>query len=109
MSLVFLPLSFVAGFLEPGLMKGPILSGVLSIAYVIATIYFLLRWVQRDSAQRNANVSWGFRIMLVVLTAFALPYYFFKSRGAWGGAKLLGQAWLIFIGSMICYRIGYAL
>lgn len=101
MLLIFLPLSFVAGLLEPG--------GVWSSLYVAATLALLFRWVQVDSAKRKAKFSWLLRIALVFLTVFALPYYFFKSRGWLGGLKLTAQAWLMFIASMLCYRIGYAL
>ena len=109
MVLALLPLSFVAGLLGTGLTRGPVLSELLSSLYVVATLGILFRWVQLDSAQRKTGFSWPFRIALIIVTVFALPYYFFKSRGFLGGLKLCAQAWLIFIASMICYRIGHAL
>ena len=109
MILLLLPLSFLVGFLEQGPMKGQALAGLLSAFYSLAAIGILLRWVQLDCAARKSKLSWILKIMLLVLTVFALPYYFVKSRGWIGGFKLLAQAWILFIASMLSYRLGCSL
>jgi hypothetical protein len=105
MLLMLLPLSLLAGLLT----TGPALGEAFSILYVGAALAIIFRWVQSDSVKRKTRVSLLLRIALVVLTVFALPYYFFRSRGWLGGLKLTAQAWLVFTASMLCYRIGYAL
>ena len=92
-----------------GLLEPARSSGLLVALYVIAVLFILFRWVQQDTTKRKAKFGWGLRIAMLALTALALPYYFFRSRGWRGGFVLLGQAWLIFIGAMLCYRIGYTL
>lgn len=84
-------------------------SEVVSSICLAATLGILFRWVQLDCAQHKADFSWSLRIALIVMTVFALPYYFLRSRGWLGGLKLTAQAWLLFIASMLCYRVGYAL
>lgn len=109
MVLALLPLSFVAGLLGAGISRGPVLNELLSTLYIVATLGILFHWVQLDSAQRKTSFSWPLKIALIVVTVIALPYYFFKSRGFLGGLKLGAQAWLIFIASMLCYRLGHTL
>ena len=109
MPILLLPLSFVIGFFEQGPMKGQDFSGILSPFYVLCAIAILFRWVQRDAASRKAQLSWMLKVMLVILTVFALPFYFVKSRGWFGGAKLFAQSWIIFIAAMLCYRLGCSL
>ncbi len=104
--ILLLPLSLFAGFLEQGPLRGQAFSGLLSTTYALAAVAILFRWVQQDSAARKSKISWMLKITLVILTVFALPYYFVQSRGWFGGAKLLGQAWVIFIAAMLCYRLG---
>lgn len=109
MPILLLPLSFVVGFFEQGPMKGQDFSGILSAIYVLSAIAVIFHWVQRDAESRKKQISWILKVMLVALTIFALPFYFVKSRGWFGGAKLLAQSWMLFIAAMLCYRLGCSL
>lgn len=100
MILILLPLSLLAGLLG----GREIVNGI----YVLAALVIILGWVQRDTKKRKTEFRWPLRIAMILFTAFALPFYFFQSRGWLGGLKLTAQAWAIFIASMLCYRIGYS-
>lgn len=98
MPLLLLPLSFLAG-----------LTAIDGLLYVLLALAILFEWVRRDAKRRKIAFSWPLRIALIALTIVALPYYFFQSRGWLGGLKLAALSWVIFVGSMLCYRIGYSI
>ena len=67
--------------------------------YVSLPVFLLLTflWYRLDAAERGYRRSSMLNIGVVGLTAVALPYYFFKSRGAKGGLLATGGALLMLV------------
>lgn len=65
---------------------------LISIFTTIAISVAILMWCNIDAQQRGIKLGPGFRILVVLLAAFALTYYFFKSRGAKRGLISLLKA-----------------
>lgn len=78
-------------------------AGLAVQAY--GAVALILLWVWLDSGKRHYRRSWLLGVCLLLFTAFALPYYLFRSRGARGGFAALGAAVALFAFSMICYRV----
>ena len=47
-------------------------------------------WYRVDSSMRNYPRSLWLNVCIIAVTVIALPYYFFRSRGARGGLVALG-------------------
>lgn len=65
---------------------------LISIFTTIGISVAILMWCTIDAQQRGIKLGPGFRILVVLLAAFALTYYFFKSRGAKRGLISLLKA-----------------
>lgn len=67
--------------------------------YVSLPVFLLLTflWYRLDAAERSYRRSSMLNIGVVGLTAVALPYYFFKSRGAARGLLATGGALLMLV------------
>ena len=59
----------------------------------------LFYWFRLDAEERGFSRSAGLTIAVVGLALVALPYYFFKSRGAKGGFIATGYFLLAVIAS----------
>lgn len=105
--LAFLPiLSLLVGYLEYGPARGSQYAGMLLVTHALLSIALILAWFLFDTKERNYKVSLILKVAVACLTVFALPYYLFRSRGFTGGLKALGLSLLVFVGTMVSYRIG---
>jgi hypothetical protein len=84
--------SFLAGavrqFLTPGVAQAP-----SDIPFLLVGTLLVFLWYRIDSTTRNYQRSALLNVGVIALTAIALPYYFFRSRGVRGG--FLALAWFI--------------
>lgn len=99
-----LGLAFVAGVLEHWFASQ--VASTLSMAHLAISIVLIFSWFYLDSRESNYQSTVALKLFIVGLTVFALPYYFFRSRGGRRGFKALGLAVLVFIAAMILYRFG---
>lgn len=107
--MLLLPVSFLVGWIDAALPEDPSAKSAILAIYALAAIAIIFCWVVADARKRERRASIGLRLALIVLTVAALPWYFFSSRGFLGGLKLAGLATAVFVGSMLCYRMGYSL
>lgn len=94
----FLVLSFFAGVagqsMYPGMDFAPTDIWLLP---VFALQLFL--WYRIDSDQRSYKRSPWLNVCVMAIALFALPYYFFRSRGFKGGLIASGAMLLVFLAS----------
>lgn len=69
------------------------------VDYVTVPIFLLLTflWYRLDAAERGYRRSGALNVCVVGFTIVALPYYFFKTRGAKGGLLATGGALLMLL------------
>lgn len=104
-----LALAMVMGWLDASELRGGQQEATLLSIHAVLTAILVYLWFGEDAAERGYHPSWALRIGILVLSVLALPWYFFRSRGAAGGAKAL--LWLAgaFVVTMLCYRAGTGL
>ncbi|UHQ18775.1 hypothetical protein LVB87_11340 [Lysobacter sp. KIS68-7] len=102
--------SFLSGMADqyfyPGIPYPPTI-----IVATIACLLLLFAWYRIDAEQRGYRRSRLLDIGVILLAIVALPYYFFRSRGAKGGllatgaliAAWIGSSMLVFAGSVATY------
>ena len=74
---------------------------IIGLATAISIGFLILWWCKIDSVERNYELKFGFRILIVLFGAFSLIFYLLKSRGFRDGLVAVGYALLIFIGLII--------
>jgi hypothetical protein len=77
----------------------------------MAALFVLLvvRWYRVDAHDRAYRTTWGLNIAMVLVTAFALPWYLVRSRDGYRIALALLGATLMFVLCALMYRAGSAL
>jgi hypothetical protein len=70
--------------------------GIVTLILAIMLNVLALWWAKIDAAERRFLLSRVFPLAVVLFGIFAIVYYLFKSRGAWGG--LISTGWLILYG-----------
>lgn len=63
------------------------------VPFALLGTVFVFLWYRVDSDVHNYRRSLLLNVGVIAITAFALPYYFFRSRGPKGGFIALG--WFI--------------
>ncbi|MBI3896941.1 MAG: hypothetical protein HY308_01435 [Gammaproteobacteria bacterium] len=103
---LLLVLSFVIGALEYGPIRATHDSAALFMTQTLLSTLLIFIWFRLDASARQYRPSWFLNIAVIGLAIFALPYYFFRSRGCRGGFKTLALALVVFIATMVMYRVG---
>jgi hypothetical protein len=57
----------------------------------LLTVCLLFVWYRRDARERQYETSWGLNASMVLVTAFALPWYLIRSRKGVAVVKALGR------------------
>jgi hypothetical protein len=98
-------LSFLVGaanqYVFPGAASTP-----FDVASLIFFAFFLFWWFRLDTQERGFKRTSGLTLAVVGLAVIALPYYFFKSRGAKGGFVALGCFLLVIVASGVLTLAG---
>lgn len=96
--LVFLLLGFLSGIARQLIAPGQPLSAV-DVAVMLLGLLFIFAWYRLDSDQHSYRRSAALNVAVIAITIFALPYYFFRSRGFFRGLL----ATVLFIATGIAY------
>jgi FAD/FMN-containing dehydrogenase len=101
--LLFL-LALLMGWLDTGALRGGRQEDTLLFLHAALSAILIFLWFRQDAHERGYQASIALQFFMLVLSVLALPWYFFRSRGGWGGVRAL--AWLIlgFVAAMLCYR-----
>jgi hypothetical protein len=98
--LILAALSFVYGavsqYLFPGRVQPP-----SDLAFVPLFALLIFIWYRLDTDQRAYRRTPLLNVGVVALAVFALPYYFFRSRGARGGFLALGLFTLCLVAAVL--------
>ncbi|CAN5446873.1 hypothetical protein BH10PSE17_BH10PSE17_07230 [soil metagenome] len=93
-------LSFVSGVATQWFWPGQVNSPV-DVAFAIASSIAAFAWYRLDSDQRAYPRSFWLNVAVIGLTLIALPYYFFRSRGAGGGLKATLSTIALLVASIV--------
>ena len=105
--LALLPLlSLVFGLFEYGPARGPEADSTLFAIHALLSLALVFVWFRLDARERLYKASIVLNIAMLGLTIIALPYYLLRSRGFGGGFKSLALAGLVFVATMVAYRVG---
>lgn len=74
---------------------------------MLSGAFLIFAWYRIDSEQRSYKRSTWLNICVVALAIFAMPYYFFRSRGVRGGLVASGVFLLAFVGSIFLTGAGH--
>jgi len=91
-------LSFIVGAVDQYVFPGSA-NTPFDIASLFLFAFLIFWWFRLDTRDRGFNRTSGLTLAVVALAAIALPYYFFKSRGAKGGFVALGCFLLAIVAS----------
>ena len=80
-------------------------SGV-PISLVLVSALLLFIWYRLDTDQRSYRRTYFLNLGIVALGVVALPYYFFRSRGAKGGLVAILLFILLLMGSFVLSYMG---
>ena len=108
LGLIFI-LALVAGWLDAGSLRGGQQEATLLVIHAALSAMLVFLWFRQDAYERGYRASWALKIGMLVLSVLALPWYFFRSRGAAGGAKALLWLAAAFVAAMLFYRAGTGL
>lgn len=99
-------LCFLAGWADSSQLRGGEQEAMLLSIHAFLSAILIFLWVRQDAWEASYRLSWSLRIGVLLLSVLALPWYFFRSRGAKRGAWAL--AWLVlgFVVAMLFYRVG---
>jgi hypothetical protein len=81
-------------------------GSVASLAFALAVLLLIFCWFHLDTTERHYRRSTMQLGAMLMLPAFALPWYLFRSRGALRGAVAIGKALLLLLATMSCYGLG---
>lgn len=93
-------LAFASGFIGQLLYPGREIAPS-EIYFMLASTLLVFLWYRIDSDQAAYPRSIWLNISVLALALVALPYYFFRSRGAKGGAI----ATLAFLALLVCWAV----
>jgi hypothetical protein len=82
------------------------LFSTVMAAVCVALVVF---WYRTDSNERGYHRGWGLSIAMVLVTAFALPWYMIRSRAGARGLLTLVKATGVFILCGLAYRLSSTL
>lgn len=103
--LVLAALAFLTGsvgqYIAPGKPYPP-----TEMAFMLVGSVLVFVWYHIDSQQRSYKRSAWLNIGVVGLALFALPYYFFRSRGAKNGLLATGLFLLMLVASFALTSAG---
>jgi hypothetical protein len=80
--------------------------GGVPVSLVLASALLLFVWYRLDTDQRSYRRTYFLNLGIVALGVVALPYYFFRSRGAKGGLIAILLFILLLMGSFILSYMG---
>ena len=72
---------------------------VIFVANVLIWTFFVFTWYRFDSEDRGFPRRWFLNAMIISMSAFAFPYYLFRTRGFARGILGSSLALGIFVGS----------
>jgi hypothetical protein len=102
---IFLAVSLLSGAIDqyfyPGDMWPP-----TALAPAVLNIFLVFLWYRIDSTEIGYKRSPWLNLAVVALALVALPYYFFRSRGAKRGAIYTGLMIAVLITSGILSAVG---
>jgi len=98
--LLYLLLAFLSGLARQYFAPGRLLSGV-DVPFLLIGLLLIFHWYRADTDQLGYRRSTLLNIMVLALTLFALPYYFFRSRGFVRGSL----ATVLFLGITVVYSV----
>ena len=104
-----LALAMIMGWLDAGPLRGGQQEATLLIVHAALSAILIYFWFSQDVIQRAYRPSLLLRVGVLLLSVFALPYYFFRARGAAGGAMAIMLMLGIFVVAMLLYRAGTGL
>lgn len=105
--LAFLPVaSLLIGFIEYGPARAPSYAHTLTIIQACLSVAIVFLWFRGDAIERQYPTSLFLKAAMLGLAIFALPYYLLKSRGLPGSIRALGLSMLVFVGTMVAFRLG---
>ena len=70
----------------------------VDVLFALLGITLIFFWYRLDATEHNYSRSPLLDVMVIALAVFALPYYFFRSRGFRGGCRATGVFLLSAIG-----------
>ena len=70
-----------------------------AVGFMVVGVLLIFLWYRMDSAQIGYRRSPWLNVGVIALAIVALPYYFFRSRGALKGAVATGALLLAYIAS----------
>ena len=79
-----------------------------AIIFTVVMCFLIFAWYHMDSSQRGYKRSVWLNIGVIGLSLVALPYYFFRSRGAKNGALATALALATLIGIGVLNALGGA-
>ena len=73
------------------------IAGAMTMFGAVGYAVGALLWCQVDGAERGFRVGPGLRIAIILIVLVAVPYYFFKSRGAKEGGLSTASAFVFYL------------
>ena len=77
-----------------------------AVAFMVVGVFLIFLWYRMDSNQIGYRRSPWLNVGVIALAIVALPYYFFRSRGAKRGAIATGLFLLVYIASSVLVMTG---
>jgi TRAP-type uncharacterized transport system fused permease subunit len=79
------------------------------LLFALLTVGLVFSWYRMDSRRYRYRRSPILDVMVVAIAILALPYYFFRTRGLWGGLRATGLLVLAVMGySLLQFCGAYA-
>jgi amino acid transporter len=100
-----LVLAPVSGFMRQWLTPGEAISA-LDVAFTFTGAFLIFLWYRADTNARGYRRTALLNVGVVALAVVALPYYFFRSRGAKGGLLATLAFFAVFIAFLILQSVG---
>ncbi len=99
--------SFVSGMVDqyfyPGIDFPPSAMG-----WTLVSLFLVFAWYHLDASERGYRRSPWLNVGVIALAVVALPYYFFRSRGARHGALATGAMLLVYAACTLLAAFGSA-
>ena len=77
-----------------------------AIAFTVVMVLLIFIWYRLDTEEVGYRRSTSLNTGVIALTIVALPYYFFRSRGAKKGFLATGLLLLVYIASVLLTMAG---
>ncbi len=101
----FAAVSFFAGA-NPVVAMSADLVRLVELGLMFAMVFLIFLWYRIDADQRGFHRSLLLNIGIVMIAAFAVPYYLIRSRGWQEGPAAVLKALLVFLGSIVLSSLG---